>query len=115
MLKKTVFLELPCELLDKIDRTNILGDRSAFVTEMLEKQLEQDTTKGIDASTEFTTTMSESKSTLGVTGEIDIINRDGVSLGRFNINTLEGFEDLARKIREVSEDPLVRTKALLWL
>ena len=32
-----------------------------------------------------------------------------------DINTVEGFEELAKKIEEVSEDPVVRIRARRWL
>jgi len=108
MEKKTLFLELPCELIEKIDRFNQMGDRSAFITEILEKQLNNQTLNEI-----ATTIKIEEPNKLA--HEIDLFNNRGVSFGRFNINTLEGFQDLARTIKEVSEDPIVRIKAGLWL
>ena len=41
MEKKTIFLELPCELIDEIDRINTFGDRSTFVSCLLEKQVKE--------------------------------------------------------------------------
>jgi hypothetical protein len=112
MGKKTVFLELPCELIDKIDNMNNIGDRSLFITYLLKKQMENKTFE-VDENTEFTTKMRDSATSF--TGEIGIVKSDGSSLGKFNINTIEGFEDLARKIEEVSEDPVVRIRARRWL
>jgi hypothetical protein len=114
MEKKTVFLEIPCELLDKLDRLNALGDRSAFFTELLEKQVKQETSEAVAASTELTTAMNQPGGALGVAGEIDVVTTSGASLGRFNVNTIEGFEDLAKKIQEFSEDPIVRIRARRW-
>ena len=108
MEKKTLFLELPCELIDKIDRFNQMGDRSVYITDLLEKQLHSQTLNEID-----TTMRIEDPNKL--TGEIDLFNNEGGSIGRFNINTLEGFQELARTIQNVSEDPLVRFKARQWL
>jgi hypothetical protein len=108
MDKKTVLLELPCEMIEKIDRLNQTGDRSAYVTELLEKQLQEQTLHGTDATTKM-------KEPQKLTGEIDLSNDEGESLGRFNVNTLEGFQELARMIQEVSEDPVVRVRARQWL
>ena len=43
--KRTIFLELPCEMIEKIDTWNNVGDRSLFVTELLEKQLQNENSK----------------------------------------------------------------------
>jgi hypothetical protein len=115
MEKKTVFLELPCELLDKIDRQNTFGDRSVFITNLLETQLTDQTSENIRPTSGLTTKMAETDEPLRVAGEIDLINDEGVSLGRFNLNTLEGFEDLARKIQDISDDPVVKIRARQWL
>jgi len=114
MEKKTVLLELPCELIEKIDGTNTLDDRSAFVTDLLQKQLQPGANHEISAATELTTRMSEISATMGITGEIDLVTNTGASLGKFNINTLEGFEELAQKIREVSKHPIVQMRAEKW-
>ena len=108
MEKKTLFLELPSELIEKIDRFNQMGDRSVYITDLLEKQLHNQTLNEID-----TTMRIEDPNKL--TGEIDLFNNEGGSIGRFNINTLEGFQELARTIQNVSEDPSVRFKARQWL
>ncbi|MCJ7572415.1 MAG: hypothetical protein MUO82_11185 [Candidatus Thermoplasmatota archaeon] len=114
MEKKTVFLELPCELLEKIDNLNTIGDRSLFVSELIKKQL--DTENGTDSSTKFTTKMSKKIDTsMFLTGEISLVTKDGTTLDKFNINTVEGFENLARKIEQISEDPLVQIRAHKWL
>ena len=54
MEKRTIFLELSSEIIDRIDQSNNLGDRSLFVSNLLEKQLQQDS-MGLDVSTELTT------------------------------------------------------------
>ena len=115
MEKKTIILELPSELVEKIDRLNTMGDRSAFVKDLLEKQLQQETREGIDASTELTTHMKRTEEQIRIPGEIDLLTSSGVSLGRFNINTIEGFEELAKKIQEISNDPVVKIRAKSWL
>lgn len=117
MEKKTILLELPCELVEKIDRLNTLGDRSLFVTKLLEEQLQKQETQTSlkttisTTSSEITPKTSEPEQTIGIAGEISLIKSNGVSLGTFNINTVEGFEKLAKKIQEISEDPIVRIKA----
>ena len=107
MDKKTLFIELPCELIEKIDRMNPMGDRSEFVTDLLEKQIHEQALHGTSATTKM--------SRPDTTGQIDLSNNQGESIGRFNINTLEGFQELAQKIQEVSEDPVVRVRARQWL
>lgn len=116
MEKKTILLELPCELIEKIDRLNTLGDRSTFITKLLEEQIQKQETPSLkpDTTKPFTQT-PESDQTIGIAGEISLVKSNGVSLGTFNINTVEGFEKLAKKIQEVSEDPIVRIKARRWL
>ena len=115
MEKKTIFLELPAELIEKIDKLNTVGDRSAFVCSLLEKQIQQESTGGVDASMEITTHMKRTEEQLRIPGEIDLLTSNGVSLGRFNINTIEGFEELAEKIQELSNDPVVKIRAKSWL
>jgi len=117
MEKKTILLELPSELIERIDRLNTLGDRSVFITNLLEKQLQkQETQTSLKPDTKNIPSQTfESNQTIGLAGEISLVKSDGVSLGTFNINTIEGFEKLAKKIQEVSEDPIVRIKARRWL
>ena len=104
MEKKTIFLELPCELIEKIDALNNQGDRSIFIKKLLEKQINEQ-------KTDLTTKMTETDNKIGLTGTVNLVNDNGASLGTFNINTIEGFENLTKKIQEVSEDPMVRIKA----
>ena len=115
MEKRSIILELPCELIDKIDRQNNMRDRSTFITKLLEEQLIQKSETGMDFSTELTTRMSK-KGLLGVSsGELNLLDINGISIGKFDINTIDGFEDLAKKIQEISEDPIVRMRASGWL
>jgi len=112
MEKKTVFLELSCELIYKIDKMNTLGDRSVFISNLLEKQMQkQEMNRDIKPATELTTRMEELGGNIGLLGEIKLVKSDGANVGTFNIDTVQGFEDLAKKIQEVSEDPVVRIKA----
>ncbi len=111
MEKKTIILNLSCELIDKIDGLNTMGDRSSFISHLIGEQIKPSIANGMDVSTELTTKMSESKSFFGVSGEINLINDNGTSLGKFDIDTLEGFEDLTKKIQEISRDPAVQIRA----
>ena len=110
MDKKTIFLELPSEMVDKIDRENVTGDRSAFISDLLGKQLGEGVTT-MDASTELTSRMDENSISMSTPGEIGLVNSRGVSLGKFNINTVEGFEHLAEAICKISDDPIVRMRS----
>jgi len=111
MEKKTIFLELPAEMVERIDRENVMGDRSVFISNLLERQL-QDSVITMDASTDLLSRMEEIKEPLGLSGEINLLNNRGQDLGKFNINTVEGFEKLAQKICDISDDPIVRMRAL---
>lgn len=111
MKKKTIFLELPCELIEKIDRKNLMGDRSTFITNLLEKQLTEQTPNKFELTSEFNKKIDNIQSSFKVAGEVNILDNAGASIGRFDLNTLQGFEDLARKIQEISDDPVVRIRA----
>ena len=113
MEKKTIFLELPAEMIDYIDHRNVMGDRSAFISDLLSKQLENNVST-MNINTELTSHIEETTGLLGVTGDIKLLDKDGLTLGSFNINTEEGFNNLIKKIGEITEDPLVRIKARLW-
>jgi len=111
MEKKIIFLELPNETIEKIDDQNNVGTRSVFISDLIEKQLTQ--VNKMDISTEIPTSMQAGK--LGqLTGEIGLVNNQGMSIGKFDINTVEGFENLATKICEISDDPIVQMKAHRW-
>ncbi len=116
MEKKTVFLELPSEMIDRIDEHNTLGDRSVFISNLIDKQLDKDVSKmsSMDVSTELSTRMEESSGVLSVSGEIGLVNSSGDPIGKFDVNTVEGFEDLAQKVCELSDDPIVRMRARRW-
>ena len=114
MEKRTIFLELPSEIIDRIDQSNTLGDRSLFVTNLLEKQLQQES-NGIGDTTDITTRMEVSEKPIGRVGELGLFNQKGDPLRKFNINSVEGFEELATVISEISEDPIVRLRARGWL
>jgi len=112
MEKKIIFLELPMDVIEKIDDQNKMGTRSVFLSDLLEKQLET-TISEMDATNEISTKMQAGG--IGeMKGEINMINSSGASLGKFNIDTEEGFNDLAQKISEMSDNPIVRMKARRW-
>ena len=110
MDKKTIFLELPAEIIDRIDKQNIIGDRSLFITDLLNKQLQQNIST-MDISEEITSKIGEEKVEKSLPGEIKLTNNQGTTFGTFNINSMEGFQKLTKKISEISEDPIVRMKA----
>ena len=111
MEKKNIILELPCELIDRIDRLNTTDNRSVFISRLLEKQLEENERISFKAGMESPSMTSNRENPFGFSGIIDMVNNQGVSLGKFNINTLDGFEELTKKIQEISEDPAVQIRA----
>ena len=111
MEQKIIFLELSTDIIEKIDDRNKIGTRSVFISDLLEKQLTQ--VSRMDVTTEISASMNAEEID-EVTGEVSLVNSQGVSLGKFNINTGEGFESLAEKICEISNDPIVRMKARRW-
>ncbi|MDH7517557.1 MAG: hypothetical protein QHH19_04355 [Candidatus Thermoplasmatota archaeon] len=112
MEKKIIFLELPLEMVEKIDEQNIMGDRSAFVSDLLEKQLQHDLSK-MEITKEIQL-IKEVEPFEGKPGDIRLVNNRGITLGTFNINTTEGFRKLADKIHEISRDPIVRMRVRRW-
>lgn len=111
MEQKIIFLELSTDIIEKIDDQNKIGTRSVFISDLLEKQLTQ--VSRMDVTTEISASMNAEEID-EVTGEVSLVNSQGVSLGKFNINTGEGFKSLAEKICEISNDPIVRMKARRW-
>ncbi len=109
MEKKIIFLELPTDIIEKIDEQNMIGSRSIFISELLEKQLfssDQEMHVSPETPSRMHTGELDRKSE-----EISIVNSKGLSLGKFDINTLNGFEQLTEKICSLSDDPIVRMKA----
>lgn len=111
MEKKTIILELSCELIDKIDRLNTIGDRSTFISNLLEEQINSKISESIDSQDNLLTIMRQNNSLLKTSGEISLVTDDGILLGKFDIDTLEGFENLTKKIQEISKDPAVQIRA----
>lgn len=94
MEKRTIILNLSSELIDKIDHLNTMDDRSSFISSLLEKQIDASFNNNKEETNEVITKMSENQDFLGLSGEIDLINNRGISIGKFDIDTLEGFETL---------------------
>ena len=118
MDKKTIFLELPSEIIDRIDKETTSGDRSAFVSELIHAQFKDNVTTMDPAGveTDLTSRMKEGDSMSAPLpdGKIKMLNKFGQQLGIFDINTVEGFEELSQKVSSISEDPLVRMRARRW-
>ena len=110
MDKRTIYLELPFEIIDRIDILNFFGDRSKFIADLISNSLERYPDDS-DFSVKVKDNHVDDESLMVDSGEVDIINYKGLSIGRFNINTLNGFDYLVDKIAEVSENDLVKTKA----
>jgi len=106
MEKKTIFLELPAEMVEEIDRRNMIGDRSAFISDLLGRQLYGEVSV-MNAAPEVSGEVRENVSP----GDISLVDSRGRPLGRFNINTVEGFDELMSKICSLSDDPIVRMRA----
>jgi hypothetical protein len=109
MEKKIVFLELPATIVEKIDEQNTIGSRSLFISELLEKQL-QTRVREIHPAPETLSSMHAGELDK-TSGEISLVTNKGVSLGRFDINTVSGFDNFTEKICMISDDPIVRMKA----
>ena len=111
MQKKKIILELSCELIEEIDRLNTIGDRSDFVSYLLEEKLKSKISGNPEIKDEFLTRMGKNQDIIKISGEIDLVDSKGISLGKFDIDTLEGFEELTRKVQEISKDPAVQIRA----
>ena len=113
MEKKTAFLELSSEMMDRFDQQNNLGDRSVSVTDLLDKQLQRNV-DDLGVSTDLTNMMDETGEFLGSSGKLNLINSKGSSLGDFDINAPDRFEHIVEKIGEISMDRIVRMKSRNW-
>jgi len=111
MEKKTIILELSSELVDKIDRLNIIGDRSTFISNLLEEQINSQVSENVDNKDDLITMMTQNNKLSKTTRKLSLVSSDGTLLGKFDIDTLEGFEDLTKKIQEISKDPAVQIRA----
>jgi hypothetical protein len=111
MVKKTIILELSSELVDKIDRLNLIGDRSTFISNLLEEQINSKVSNNLSVKDDLVTIMKQNNKSSKESTEISLVNDDGILLGKFDIDTLEGFENLTKKIQEISKDPAVQIRA----
>jgi hypothetical protein len=103
MEKKTAFLELPSEMMDRFDQQNNLGNRSAVISDLLDKQIQRNV-DSLGVSTDLINMMGDTGEFLGSSGELNLINSKGSSLGNFDINTPDRFEHIVEKIGEISMD-----------
>jgi len=113
MEKKTVFLELKSEMINRLDQQNILGDRSMIMSNLLDKQLQRNV-EDLGVSTDLTNMMDETGEFLGSSGELNLINSKGSSLGNFDVNIPDKFENIVEKIGEISTDHIVRVRSRNW-
>lgn len=114
MHKKTILLELPAEIVDKIDQQNITGDRSTYISHLLDTQFKTDISlmdDVMDGTTELNSRMKDEMTNISFTGELKLATAHGKPIGKFNINTVDGFNQLAETVATMSDDPIVRMKA----
>ena len=113
MHKKTILLELPAEIVDRIDQQNVTGDRSTFISHLLGNQFKTDVSlmDAMDGATELNSRMKDEMADVPFTGELKLTTSNGRVVGNFNINNVEGFNQMAATIARLSDDPLVRMKA----
>jgi hypothetical protein len=113
MEKKTAFLEIPSEVIDGLDQQNNLGDRSMFISDLLDKQLQRNV-DNLGVSTDLTNMMGGTGEFLGSSGELNLINSKGSSLGNFDINIPDRFEHIVEKIGEISTDRIFQMSSRNW-
>ncbi|MBS3778500.1 MAG: hypothetical protein KGY50_04330 [Candidatus Thermoplasmatota archaeon] len=113
MHKKTILLELPAEIVDRIDQQNMTGDRSTYISNLLGNQFKTDVSlmDAMDGATELSSLMKDEMADVPFTGELKLTTAHGKSVGKFNINNAEGFTEMAETIAKMSDDPIVRMKA----
>jgi len=113
MEKKTAFLEILSEMIDRFDQQNDLGDRSTFVSYLLDKQLQRNVDK-LGVSTDLTNMVGGTADFLGSSGETTLINSKGSSISNSDINIPDRFDHIAKKIDEISIDNIVRSRSQNW-
>jgi hypothetical protein len=113
MHKKTILLELPAEIVDKIDQQNVTGDRSTFISNLLGNQFKTGVSlmDTLDGATELNSRMKDEMADNPFTGELKLTTSNGRVVGNFNINNVDGFNQMAETIAKLSDDPIVRMKA----
>lgn len=112
MEKKAIFLELPADIVDTVDSQNVMKDRSAFISDLLRKQLQN---QKCLTDKSFESTIGMDKNPSSFSNDIRFIDKNGKDHGCFDINSVEGFENLAKKINEMSNNPNVKMRARLLL
>jgi hypothetical protein len=106
MEKKTILINISDELIERIDRLDPFSDRSFFISNLLDEKLDEiEFTKNIPVNMNF------KSNSLGIASEVGLVDSNGSILGKFDINSLEGFEALNKKIQELSEDPAVKIRS----
>ena len=113
MEKKTAFLELPSEMIDRFDQQDNLGDRSSVISDLLDKQLQRNV-DNLGVSTDLTNMMGDTGEFLGSSGELNPINNKGSSLGNFDVDIPDRFEHIVEKICGISTDHIVRVRSRNW-
>ena len=113
MKKKTAFLEISSEMMGRFDQQNNLDDRSTFISDLLDKQLQRNV-EDLGVSTDLTNMMDETGEFLGSSGELNLINSKGSSLGNFDVNIPDKFENIVEKIGEISTDHVVLVRFRNW-
>jgi hypothetical protein len=113
MHKKTILLELPAEIVDRIDQQNMTGDRSTYISNLLGNQFKTDVSlmDAMDGTTELSSRMKDEMADVPFTGELKLTTAQGKPVGNFNINSVDGFDQMAETIAKMSDDPIVRMKA----
>jgi hypothetical protein len=116
MDKKTILLELPSDMIDRIDKENNVGDRSIFISDLLHAKLTEENKMIVTSNelTEFKSLASSRKTNSAFDGILRILNKQGKQIGVFNINNLQEFELLAKTIESISQDPKVKIRTRLW-
>jgi metal-responsive CopG/Arc/MetJ family transcriptional regulator len=59
MEKRTILVEISAELIDKIDQLNTMGDRSEFISHLLNEQIERSDDNKLDISLPKTNKINE--------------------------------------------------------
>ena len=113
MEKKTASLEILSEMIDRFDQQNNLCDRSTFISDLLDKQLQRNVDK-LGVSTDLTNMMGGNAEFLGSSGEITLINSKVSSLSNSDINIPDRFDHIAKKTDEISIDTIVRLRSQNW-
>lgn len=106
-------LDLPTELIDKIDQQNETGTRSNFISDMLYNQLNTNISsmRQIDETGELKSSICNDSKKLSFSGELKLTTNQGRVVGNYNINDMKSFSLMVETIGKLSDDPMVRMKA----